>query len=563
MKLIKRTITQENKKVILDEHFKLTEKIILTEAQATLKQLVIDLNKLETLTPDLINQLEGSNNLEIDDNIDKYCKSILDLLTKKQDFKKLLADMKKRANEKNIELAYSEEDIKVLQPLCYNISNDGLSVKDYFKSIKSHKGELVDQITNLSKRLPTLEQNIIKLYEYLNKEEEEQIKDKNIRYKYLVNFSKREIQKGETTTLQVSSEPKKELKVSFKSLNPKVASIDQKGVITALEVGDADIEAAADGQKFKSKVIVIDNKKESEDIETVTNEDDIDWAAKYANAVNKDAVWRTYINTVWVDNLDRIKLIQHAFRAECISYGFDKTNPFFTFIENIYLKYNITADSYDAIHNAVAGNVLKASDLVDGGKELGKLNIIFCKHLYTLGSAVMKMYLGKQNNILKSSVPTGITNKKELAYNILYQTREFTKANSLSDASSIEAKLNSIAKINELELKWLGSSSNINDSKQEPVNTDTFIKNIENTEEATRVLAALAYRFAADNKIGPLVYSYKEVKALMDSTTTGVKIFNLLKNIDSKFKINNITEDKALELIDKILKADKFKFTRG
>lgn len=451
MKIIRATQLVENTKKILHE------------AQATLKQLVIDLNKLETLMPELVNQLEDNNNLKIDNNIDKYCKSILDLLTKKQDFKKLLVDMKKKA----IELAYSEEDIKVLQPLCYNISNDGLSIKDYFKAIKSHKGEFAVQIINLVKRLPALEQNIIKLYEYLDKEEKQ------------------------------------------------------------------------------------------------VKENDIDWATKYANAVNKDAVWRTYINTVWADNLDRIKLIQPAFRAECIAYGFDKTNPFFTFIENIYLKYNITADSYNAVHNAVASNVLKVSDLVDGGKELGKLNIIFCKHLYTLGSAVMKMYLGKQNNILKSSLPTGFTNKTELAYNILYQTRDFTKANSLSNASSIEAKLNSIAKINELELKWLGSSSSINDSEQKPVNTDTFIKNIENIEEATKVLAALAYRFAADNKIGPLVYSYKEVKALMDNTTTGVKIFNLLKTIDSKFKINHITEDKALELIDKILKADKFKFTKG
>lgn len=61
-----------------------------------------------------------------------------------------------------------------------------------------------------------------------------------------------------------------------------------------------------------------------------SNSSNEDWAAKYNAAVNKDAVWEEYLNTVWEDDFDKIIKIQEAFRQECISYGFDDTNPFFT-----------------------------------------------------------------------------------------------------------------------------------------------------------------------------------------------------------------------------------------
>ena len=98
-------ILNENYGFILEERFNLEEDILL-EAQATLKQLVIDLNKLDTLLPALLEALpvgltleildgtplEGEK-LDIEDKITSTCAEVQDLLKNKKNFKR-----KKRCN---------------------------------------------------------------------------------------------------------------------------------------------------------------------------------------------------------------------------------------------------------------------------------------------------------------------------------------------------------------------------------------------------------------------------------------------------------------------------------
>lgn len=177
-------VLNESSKFILDERFILEEDILL-EAQATLKQLVIDLNKLDTLLPNLLSGLATSNSISIptdaeltgdkvsiEKEIKQNCAEVQDLLTTKKDFKAFTAEIRTKANLKDG--SFTDEEVKILQPLCYQIANDGTSIKDALKNIKSNKGEISDQISKLQSRLPKLIDGLKALYKFLEKEEKKE-----------------------------------------------------------------------------------------------------------------------------------------------------------------------------------------------------------------------------------------------------------------------------------------------------------------------------------------------------------------------------------------------------
>ena len=133
-------ILNESSKFILEERFSLEEEILL-EAQATLTQLVIDLNKLNTLLPELLAVLPTGLNLsfleetplegekiDIEEQIKTSCTDIQDLLKDKKNFKELIDKI--RAKAILPEGSFTEDEVKILQPLCYSIASDGASVKD-------------------------------------------------------------------------------------------------------------------------------------------------------------------------------------------------------------------------------------------------------------------------------------------------------------------------------------------------------------------------------------------------------------------------------------------------
>ena len=153
-----------------EEQSVLCEGVFLTEAQATAKQLIIDLNKLNTLLPELLKHLTNSKDLEIAENLKTDCEEVLELINKAKnlkDFKnltELLDYIRKKASSTNQDEAFSDDMIKVLQPLCYNIASDGNSVKDRLKDIHSHKGTIEAYATALITHVPSLKNNIEELY---------------------------------------------------------------------------------------------------------------------------------------------------------------------------------------------------------------------------------------------------------------------------------------------------------------------------------------------------------------------------------------------------------------
>lgn len=298
----------------------------------------------------------------------------------------------------------------------------------------------------------------------------------------------------------------------------------------------------------------------SEEPETIDSEEDVDWAAKYRAAVNKDAVWEEYLNTVWEDDFSRIKLIKEAFRLECVYYGFDDTNPFITFIKKTYLKSNMSDKCYNAIHNAIVDRSLTTDDLLGKG-QLGTYNIIFTPDLYIKDETNIAAYLKKQKLLVNKATPKAYKTKVEFVANTMYNLDKYTTEEELGKLNRMALKLNTFARINELEAKATGSVPAT--EKSDFSLDDAFIQQIDTLEEAMQIIVYLILKFVTNKDILNAVKQYKEITVLLNQEITYTELYNRTKILEAKFNLENIQENQALKLINKIIKSDKFNFTKA
>lgn len=277
-------LLNENQGFILEERFILDEDVLL-EAQATLKQLVIDLNKLDTMLPSLLEVLPVGTELKIldgtiiedeklviEEKIKTACAELQDLLSGKKNFKELIDKIRTKAGLPEGE-TFSEEEVKVLQPLCYSIASDGISVKDRLKGIKSHKGELAEQVATLQERAPRLKTNIeelYKLFETNTPEEppEEDPEEPEEPIKYSLDPEKLELKVGETSKIKLMAAPKPEspVKATFTSTDDKIVTITENGDVTAIAAGEAQIKVTVADQTLECAVVVTAKEEEKPEI---------------------------------------------------------------------------------------------------------------------------------------------------------------------------------------------------------------------------------------------------------------------------------------------------------
>ena len=277
-------LLNENQGFILEERFILDEEVLL-EAQATLKQLVIDLNKLDTMLPSLLEVLpvgmelkilDGTiiedEKLAIEEKIKTDCTEIQDLLSGKKNFKELIDKIRAKAGQPEGE-TFSEDEVKVLQPLCYNIASDGISVKDRLKGIKSHKGELAEQVATLQERAPRLKTNIEELYKLFEtdtpeeppKEDPEEPKEP---IKYSLDPEKLELKVGETSKIKLMAAPKPDgpIKATFVSTDDKVLTVTEAGDVTAVAAGEAKIKVTVEDQTLECSAVITAKEEEKPEI---------------------------------------------------------------------------------------------------------------------------------------------------------------------------------------------------------------------------------------------------------------------------------------------------------
>ena len=278
-------LLNESQGFILEERFILDEEVLL-EAQATLKQLVIDLNKLDTMLPSLLEVLpigidlkilDGTviedEKLDIEEKIKADCTEIQDLLAGKKNFKELLDKIRAKAEQPEGE-TFSEEEVKVLQPLCYSIASDGISVKDRLKGIKSHKGELAEQVATLQERAPRLKANIEELYKLFETDtpddppEEEPEEDPKEPIKYSLDPEKIELKAGETSKVKLMATPKPDgpVKATFASTDEAILTVAETGDITAIAAGEAKVKVTVEDQTLECAVIVTAKEEEKPEI---------------------------------------------------------------------------------------------------------------------------------------------------------------------------------------------------------------------------------------------------------------------------------------------------------
>ena len=398
--------------------------------------------------------------------------------------------------------------------------------------------------------------------------------DKEEEYKYSLEDDSIEINKGNKYILKVKVEPKKDFEASFKTENEEIAVVDNNGTITAISAGETNIIVEVDAQILKCVVKVNDIKDKdqetqddpepSENVEE--DKEEIDWEAKYNKAIDKDSVWEEYLETVWFidrpnNEIDRIKAISKAFRQECITYGFDNTNQFITFIKETYLKTTMTDKCYNAIHNAIVDQKIAVKDIIGDGV-LGKYNIIFCADLYNQDPANITKYLKRQKDIVSKETPKDTFNSKtEFVVNIMYKLNGFTKIESITNIAN--QKLNTFAKINELEKEYTGtvSGKDEDDKKDIKINND-LIEKIGDIKEAASILGIMSIKFANSKPIADIVLLYKEVIEWLNKSTTGSNLRDLIKETETKFGINGINAKQAVTLVDKIITSNKFTFTK-
>lgn len=296
--------------------------------------------------------------------------------------------------------------------------------------------------------------------------------------------------------------------------------------------------------------------------------DQKDWKSKLAGAVNKDNVIKEFIYTTWKTKADAVLKIKEPLLAECESYGFgiegDTKNPFIQFISDVYLKYinSFTPEKYNIIHNLVANGRLTGKDL-SGDGDMGKGNLVFCKALYELDAKVIKLYLTKQYNLLRAAKkPDTFNYNSEMAFNILYNLTEVMTGEQTKD--STDKPLRAMTDIEQLEAKWTGQISDTAESetgKKKIANNAELIRQINTTENAIKVLAAIAIKFSSNDKIVAATQSCKEAKELMSKTTTLEDIQKLVASVERLYKIESINATQALSLIKSILESDQFTLT--
>jgi hypothetical protein len=293
-----------------------------------------------------------------------------------------------------------------------------------------------------------------------------------------------------------------------------------------------------------------------------------DWKSKLASAINKDNIIQQFIYTTWPKDSERILKIKDALLQECEAYGFEKDgvakNPFITFIPDVYLKYGdvFTPEKYNTIHNLVVNKSLTGKDLAGEGG-MGKGNLVFCKALYSLDPGVIKMYIKKQHNLLTAANRDAKFNTNaEMAFNALYGVSKIATGDAAKDSTN--QAIRPMNQVEQLEAKWTGTVSDTAEKEpQKKVATNaTLIQQIATTENAVKVLAALALKFSSKDTIVAAVQSCAEAKALMAKTTTVSDILKLVASVERLYKIENINATQAMSLVKSILEAEQFNLTK-
>lgn len=469
-------ILNESSKFILEERFNLEEEILL-EAQATLKQLVIDLNKLNTLLPDLLGVLptgislkildgtvlEGEK-LEIETEIQTKCTEVQDLLKTKKNFKELIDQIKAKAELP--EGSFTEEEVKILQPLCYSIASDGNSVKDRLKGIKGHKGELAEQVATLQERLPKLKTGLENLYKFFEKDtpEEPTEEDPTDPIKYSLEPDNLELAVGDTAKIKLMATPKPDepVRATFVSNNTKIVTVTNAGDVTAVSAGETQVKVTIEDKTLECSVVVTAAEDTPEETETTEATDWEDLYKKCTECINRKeayaAFWKGglprkgednpknlplassdkfaagYFKGEWGKQADRIMSLGTTFINCLKEIGWSETlNPFIALLKHLckFDTVHINDASFTQLRSLYGTKI--SEDNLRGKDKLEELDLVRNPLLYKQSGDAIADYLTWQHTLIAADKISEDTHEKVVYANI---AAAIGNAENLEDATA-------------------------------------------------------------------------------------------------------------------------------
>lgn len=584
-------LLNENPSFFLEERFILEEDILL-EAQATLKQLVIDLNKLDTLLPSLIEVLPVGISLKIladtiiedeklviEEQIKTGCKELQDLLVNKKNFKDLIDKIRQKAEKQPPEKSFSEEDIKILQPLCYKIASEGNSVKDRLKGIKSHKGELAEQVAALQERVPQLKSSIEELYKFFETPTAAKASEKpetvDSKITYSLKITRKKLKVGDSFTLKIlaDSTPEAAVKATFTSNTPDVATVSETGLVTAVNPGSAKITVEIAGQTLVCDIIV-------------QSSNYVDWEELYkacTNCANRKeayaAFWNGglpkrgeanpnelpvatngkmaagYFEGEWGKHAARIKNLGTPFMSSLTEFGWSaKLNPFIDLLKHLCNHEHLFLnDSAFSQVRSLYGSKVSEADLRGKGS-LGELNLVRNPLFYKKDGGEISDYLNWQHEVQNSNqIPSD--SKLEILYaNIVAENGKAYKLKDPAAYSEISAanfvynirKLTAYKEIIKTSFKVDGDKQKLVQATDEDI--ATILASITTSDKAKQLLTYLVNLYRVTN-LNMLMKLFEEpfgdkVKANRNSVHTAFeddrKFDQLVNTATKKYSLDQL-----------------------
>lgn len=316
-----------------------------------------------------------------------------------------------------------------------------------------------------------------------------------------------------------------------------------------------------------------------EDNSTDTPKLETDWDREYRAAVDKDSFWASYVRREWGDHATEINAILKAIKLECTNYGFtEELNPFISYIKNYYLPYDMSPQVYFAIHDAVARQYLKLTDLLEPKNEYRDQDIIFCQDLTKKSGKDALDYLSLQKDLAAavssidsaSSELTGFKRivgedalqKKDLKtihHAVMYDIGDLNnpdtpKLTAVTPGITKSQKLRPHQEI-QLWIKRLSGKITAG-TKEKKAITDvqikSFVEAIKSKADAVTAVIALAL-FYTDTATA-ILNRYTETASASTTLSTGavLKVQNTLK------RLGVVDNKKAVKIIEAIAKAHDF-----
>ena len=215
----------------------------------------------------------------------------------------------------------------------------------------------------------------------------------------------------------------------------------------------------------------------------------------------------------------------YSFIQEVQNLGFNAiTNPFIAFLKenNRISDFKIDAAHYVELHNAAASGELSAKADLKGTGTFGKLNVIFCRELWTAKTALqMRQYLEMQEKLSDEGYRiTGWSgNEAAILGNIFYANGDqenLTSGSIIGDAANY--KLRETQDLQKIMQSFMPDSDA---DKKSGVSDDTLTKRLEKFTKETAV-KAIVYLFiffkqAAYTQLDKLYKTDMNIKTIIDN----------------------------------------------